>query len=124
MLAQDVEKRHLNSHCRTANGGPASPLLLFVGSCQSELKRTLRQPLQLAARCLRLHFAGVLRLHLPVMVNASFHRTSAYGFEMVTQLFCGFHALFVNQKFTPSQTIQILRKFSERKTLKIYRLVV
>jgi len=33
-------------------------------------------------------------------------------------------ALFVNRKFTPYETIQILRKFSRRKTLKIYRLVV
>jgi hypothetical protein len=68
---------------------------------------------------------GIFRMHLPVMVNASFQHASAYGFEMVDARFIGdFDVRSVNRKFTPSKTIQILRKFSRRKTLKIYRVVV
>lgn len=84
MLAQDLEKRHL---VLTPPGPPKAgrqaPTCCFVGSCQSELKRTLRQPLQLAREPACACFTGIWRLHLAVMVNASFHHAPAYGFEMV-----------------------------------------
>jgi hypothetical protein len=84
MLAQDIEKCHLVlTPPVPQTAGRQAPTCCFAGSCQSEIKRTLRQPLQLACEPARALFAGILRLHLPVMVNVSFHHASTYGFEMV-----------------------------------------
>jgi hypothetical protein len=59
------------------------------------------------------------------MVNASFQCASAYGFEMVDAAFAGqMTRVPVNRKFTPYEMIQILRKFSRPKILKIYPPVV
>jgi len=81
--------------------------------------------------CNDAHLRAFCSLHSTLMVNGWFRCADTYGFEKVdavsnwqsgraTPLF----RVPGKRKFTPTATIQILRKFSQSKTLKIYRAMV
>jgi hypothetical protein len=114
-IADDTQNTHVISRFspfRQKTRRNAS--FIFSSTCQSEIKRTLRQAAVRAWSALCRGFDTLATAELTAMVNTGFPQGSCYGFEMVH---AGAFAsdtgrITINRKFTANPPGGIFRKFS------------